>query len=134
MLFKPRLEGAHGSAPLRLRYKRLCLLMALEEPEKIDFIGIAPDGYCVLTIADTHDWNDAYAHIAALKEKLNTYVHFIRSGEIDRAYPHGKDSERKILVALREAPPAPGVEFFTEAKSTITALGIAFSWQVFHGG
>jgi len=108
--------------------------MALEDAEKIDFIGIAPDGYCVLTIADTQDWSDAAAHIEALKAKLNTYVHFIRSGEIDRSYPDGRDSERKILVALREAPSPPGVEFFTEAKTTITALGIEFSWQVFHSG
>lgn len=108
--------------------------MALEDVEKIDFIGIAPDGYCVLTIADTQDWAESEQHIAALKEKLNTYVHFIRSGEIDNAYPNGQDCARKILVALREAPAPPGVEFLTEAKQTINNLGIEFSWQVFHAG
>jgi len=108
--------------------------MALEDAEKIDFIGIAPDGYCVLTIADTDPWEDPAAHIEALKAKLNTYVHFIRSGEIDRSYPDGKDAERKILVALRERPPPAGVEFLQEAQTTISALGIEFSWQVFHNG
>jgi len=108
--------------------------MALADEEKIDFIGIAPDGYCVLTVADDVDWNDPADHIARLKAKLNNYVHFIRSGEIEQAYPAGKGSEPKIVVALRDAPPPAGVEFFTEAKQTITALGIEFSWQVFHAG
>lgn len=106
--------------------------MALADPDKIDFIGISPDGYCVLTIADDLDWDDPDGHLTALKVKLNTYVDFIRSGEIERAYPAGKDNELKILVALRDQPPPAGVEFFTTAKQTITALGIEFSWQVFH--
>jgi hypothetical protein len=106
--------------------------MALADPDKIDFIGIAPDGYCVLTIADDLDWSEPEQHITALKEKLNTYVDFIRSGEIENAYPAGRDNELKILVALRDQPPTTGVEFFTTAKQTITALGIEFSWQVFH--
>jgi hypothetical protein len=105
--------------------------MALADPEKIDFIGIAPDGYCVLTIADDLDWDDPTAHLAALKAKFNTYVEFIRSGEIERAYPEGKENELKILLALRDRPPPAGVEFFTTAKQTANALGIEFSWQVF---
>ena len=108
--------------------------MALADSEKIDFIGIAPDGYCVLTVADPDPWEDPAAHIDALKAKLNTYMHFIRSGEIDRAYPDGQNTERKILIALRDAPPPAGVAFLQEANETITALGVAFSWQVFHAG
>lgn len=108
--------------------------MALENSEKIDFIGISPDGYCVLTLADPEPWEDPPAHVEALKAKLNTYMHFIRSGEIDRAYPDGRDAPRKILVALRESPPPAAVEFFHEATATITALGVEFSWQVFHAG
>lgn len=108
--------------------------MALADPEKIDFIGIAPDDYCVLTIADDLDWADPDEHVACLKAKLNTYIEFIRSGEIERAYPAGKDKELKILVALRSPPPPVGVEFFTAAKTTVTALGFEFSWQVFHAG
>ncbi len=105
--------------------------MALADLEKIDFIGIAPDGYCVLTIADDLDWDDPGAHIAALKAKLNTYLKFIRSGEIERAYPAGKNNELKILIALSDQPPPAGVEFFTNAEQNVTALGIEFSWQVF---
>jgi len=108
--------------------------MALSDSEKIDFIGISPDGYCVLTVADDLDWDDTEAHVERLKAKLNTYVHFVHSGEMERAYPAGKGSELKILVALRSAPPPPGVEFFTEAKDKINTLGIEFSWQVFHAG
>ncbi len=106
--------------------------MGLENTDKIDFIGIAPDGYCVLTLADPLDWHDPVAHVESLKAKLNTYVHFIRSGEIDRHYPDGRDTERRILVALREAPPPAAVEFLTHAKHAIGAFGIAFSWQIFH--
>lgn len=108
--------------------------MALADPEKIDFIGIAPDGFCVLTLADDMDWADPEAHLAELRAKLDTYVGFIRSGEIERAYPEGKDRDPKIVVALRNAPPPVGVEFFTAAKKAITALGVEFSWQVFHAG
>ena len=52
--------------------------MSLENSGKIDFIGVAPDDCCVLTVADTTIWEDPDAHITALKEKLNSYVHFIR--------------------------------------------------------
>ncbi|MFT4564410.1 MAG: hypothetical protein ACI9BW_004173 [Gammaproteobacteria bacterium] len=108
--------------------------MALSDSEKIDFIGIAPDGFCVLTVADDLNWDDPENHVEQLKAKLNTYVHFIRSGEIEKSYPAGDGSDRKILVALRAHPPQSGLEFLTEAKEKITALGIEFSWQVFHAG
>jgi hypothetical protein len=108
--------------------------MSLTDPEKIDFIGIAPDAVCVLTIADDADWDDVADHVAHLGAKLNTYVEFIRSGEIDHAYPAAKESDRKIVVALRNAPPQSAVEFLSDAKTAIKAHGIDFSWQVFHAG
>jgi Family of unknown function (DUF6572) len=106
--------------------------MALSDPDKIDFIGIAPDGYCVLTLADDVDWSDPAGHIERLKAKLNTYVEFIQSGEIDRSYPAGRNNDPKIVVALRDSPPPDAVEFFRTAKEAITGHGIEFSWQVFH--
>ena len=105
--------------------------MPLNDPEKIDFIGVSPAGDCVLTIADDTDWGDEATHIAQLQAKLNTYMAFIESGEIDRAYADATDRPRRVVLALRHAPPAKAVEFLTAAKQRLGAQDVTLSWQLF---
>ena len=105
--------------------------MPLADTDKIDFIGIAPHGACVLTLADDRDWAAPAEHLALLRAKLETYRHFIASGEITRAYPASAGRRIEIVAALRTAPPPDALAMLQEHIPHFEALGAAFSWRVF---
>jgi hypothetical protein len=76
--------------------------MALEEPNKVDAIGIENDtGSIVLTIADAWDWQDEQKHLRALQAKLNAYINFVESGQIWEAYPDSKERQLVIDIIAR---------------------------------
>lgn len=105
--------------------------MPLADTDKIDYIGLAPHGACIVTVADDRDWAAPEEHLELLRAKLATCRHFIASGEIHRAYPASRDKPLEVLVALRAAPPPAALEALQEHVASFQALGAAFSWRVF---
>jgi hypothetical protein len=62
--------------------------MGVENTNVVDLLGIDPKSDMVtLTVVDTLDWQNEEEHVARLQEKLNTYLRFIESDEIDQTYP-----------------------------------------------
>jgi hypothetical protein len=105
--------------------------MPLADTDKIDYTGIAPNGTCVLTLADDRDWSALAEHLNLLSAKLATYRHFIASGELLRAYPGARGKPVEVIVALRAAPPPEALDVLQEHIAEFQALGAAFSWRVF---
>lgn len=57
--------------------------MALEETTIVDAIGVERNtGFVVLTLTDAWDWEDEEKHLSALKDKINTYLFYIETGEL----------------------------------------------------
>ena len=57
--------------------------MTIEQINKIDIIGIKNnEGYVCLTISDHLNWDNENKKIEILKDKINSYLMFIESGQI----------------------------------------------------
>jgi hypothetical protein len=85
--------------------------MALDNPDKIDAIGIENDsGLAVLTVTDAWDWQDEQKHLVALQAKLNAYVNFVESGQIWESYPDAVGRHVVIDVVGKFPIPQAGID------------------------
>jgi hypothetical protein len=107
--------------------------MAVDEPSTIDFFGINDaDGSVSLGLADHLPWDDQVLeeHLRALQEKLNTYLRFIESGEINKSYPRAVGRQVRIEVLLKTIPNDVGTQFLQKARDAIGGAGIQLDWRV----
>lgn len=99
--------------------------MSIDQADRIDVIGIDKiSGTVILTVSDQWDWKEEHAHLAALQAKLNTYVRFIESGELNQAYPESVGRKPVIEIVLREPMPTAGSSFLHEVGALLSASGI----------
>ena len=101
--------------------------MSIEDTQTVDAIGTEPDGTVVLTISDHLEWNDK--HLQLLQEKLNCYLAFVESGEINETYPAAKDSDIKINVICKYEPTTDGKSFLSKCEEIITQAGFGFGYE-----
>ena len=74
--------------------------MSVDDSRVVDAIGIEQQtGAVVLTISDHHDWLDTEHRRSLLRDKLNTYLAFIESGEIYDASPNSTGRSSKAMSA-----------------------------------
>jgi len=98
--------------------------MTIEDAERIDIIGIdAATGDVILTIANHLDWSDEYEHLTTLQKKLNAYLAFIESGEINETYPKARARRPIIDVVFKYEPSATATEFLRHASSAAASIG-----------
>ena len=107
--------------------------MSLEQTNVVDFIGIDPDTEnAVLTLVDPLPWAlDDKDHLLALQEKINSYLSFVESGEILKAYPKAKDREVTIKVVFKHEPNNTALQFLKRARQTIQAAGMELLFETF---
>ena len=99
--------------------------MSIDQADRTDVIGVDKiSGRVILTVSDHWDWKDEHAHLSALQAKLNTYVRFIESGELNRAYPDSVGRQPVVEIVLREPMPTAGSSFLHEVGSLLSASGI----------
>ena len=107
--------------------------MTVSEAGVVDAIGVEKDsGVVVLTITDHLEWGDAAAHLATLQAKLNRYLAFLESGEIQNSFPAAEGHSVRIDVVFQADPPLSAREFLMNAAATIQRAGFMLSWRV-HG-
>lgn len=105
--------------------------MSLEQIQVVDAIGIEKgSGHVILTIVDSLEWDDEESHICLLQKKLNTYLRFLESGEIDEVYPKAMGRKRVIKIVARHKPTKGGFEFLKRAASSIQSAGFGFAFEV----
>jgi hypothetical protein len=106
--------------------------MAVTDPKTIDLIGIdKTTGDLVLTIADHLAWTDSVMHQQVLQEKLNTYMAYLESGEVQEHHPEWADRKRRISVVLKYGPDEDGRRFLNAVERIIANAGYGFSVEVF---
>lgn len=103
--------------------------MSLEKTDTIDVMGVENDAV-ILTLLDSHDWSDEKTHLHLLQEKLNSYLRFIESGEIDQVYPNGRGLKRIISIIAKYQPSDLGLDFLRNAKGAIQNAGFDFMFEV----
>lgn len=101
--------------------------MAITDLDKIDNISIGPDHRCYLTISDHLDWIDESEHLNYLQNKLNVYVSFIQSGQLNQEY---QNLELVIHVIAKFDIP---LEIYQTTENQIAASlkqdGFDFKWS-----
>lgn len=105
--------------------------MAVDNPKVVDFAGVdKATGEVVLTIADHLPW-DNKEHLLLLQEKINTYLAFIESGEIQQSFPSAKDRPLRIDVTCEFEPDVEAQHFLSRAAAIVRSAGFLLSWRVF---
>jgi hypothetical protein len=106
--------------------------MSVEQTNVIDFISKDQDGNVVLTISDHLEWDDQNEHLLVLQKKINAYLAFIESGEIDEQYPDAKTRKRVIKVVALYHPNEMGEKFLSQVKEIIEGAGFSFKFEQKH--
>jgi hypothetical protein len=105
--------------------------MAVDEADKVDAIGVdRTTGYVVLTISDHLSWAESEElHREVLREKINSYLAFIESGELYKTYPNAVGRQVLISVAGKFDLSPVGCEFFTNATEVIRRAGFNLEFK-----
>lgn len=107
--------------------------MPLEQTNKVDFISInRQTGDIKLTLVDALDWTDERHHLTLLQDKINAYLSFIESGEIDRVYPLGIGKKRLINIVARYEPTEAASAFLDRVRLLVDGAGFGFDFSVRH--
>jgi CRP-like cAMP-binding protein len=95
----------------------------------VDAIGVdKATGQVVLTIKDPLEWTGE--HILFLQEKLNSYLRFIESGELRKAYADSAGRQVLISILMKYEPDPLGRDFLQRAAAAVKESGFALNWQV----
>jgi hypothetical protein len=101
--------------------------MSVVETDVIDAIGLEKEAQRVfLSIIDALVWDAEDVHLYTLQEKINTYLHFIESGELDKVLPDGKGFDIAIELILKHMPSEQAVTFFDKTTQILLDKGIIF--------
>ena len=106
--------------------------MSVEQPDTIDIVGIDKDtGTVVLTISDHLDWSDSPSHQSTLQKKLNTYLAFVESGEIDKQYPSSKGRSVVFEVVFKYRPDRDALTFLSKVREIVEKAGFELRHRLF---
>lgn len=99
--------------------------MTVENSSSVDGMGISKaDGKAVLTISDHLDWSDEQRHMNLLETKIDAYLSFIRSGQLQELLPAAKQRAVRIEVIYHCEPSDFGARFLSAAKAQLQAAGV----------
>jgi hypothetical protein len=119
--------------------------MSVVEKDKIDFLWMDPRRGCVvLTITDHLEWQyddelddfdsrnlEVDEHASILDRKLETYFHFIESGQLLKAKPEYEGLPVVIQVRGMHALSGDGEAFYKLAKKDAADLGATLEFEYF---
>jgi hypothetical protein len=105
--------------------------MSVIEEGSIDFAGLEKKNL-VLSICDHLSWGEEYddVHLLMLQNKINDYLKFIESGEVNETF-NSKDYEKVIIRVIAKYPFSPEcIEFFNMSKQVVNDVGFGLEWEV----
>ena len=101
--------------------------MSVVDTDSIDAIGLDKDAQRIfLSIIDPLVWDNKNVHLFTLQEKINTYLHFIESGELLKTIPDGKGADIAIELVLKHMPTDEAITFFDKTMQILFDKGIVF--------
>ena len=82
-----------------------------------------------MSISDHLPWDGLEIdHLAHLAKKLESYLAFVESGELNRRYPGYEDRKVVINLVQKYAAPANITNKLNQTKEVIGEAGISFQW------
>jgi len=106
--------------------------MSIEQTDVVDFWSIDHgSGRVKLTISDHLDWNENEGeHLLLLQEKLNAYLRFIESGEMEERFKESRGRSVAIEIYAKYPLSLEASKFFSLAKGAIEKAGFALEFQI----
>jgi hypothetical protein len=106
--------------------------MSIEQTDVVDFVTIEHgSGRVLLTISDHLKWDENEGeHLLMLQEKLNAYLRFIESGEMEERVPETHGRQVAINVVAKYSLSTEASKFFDLAKNVIEKAGFALEFKV----
>jgi hypothetical protein len=108
--------------------------VALDDPDKIDFLSVASDGSeIILTLTATPLVGDELGHLHMLQAKIKRYLDFARSGEVHQVL-NGR-VPRSTPVRIDVVAPRPlvgqnGERFLEHWEDVANEEGVALTFRV----
>lgn len=106
------------------------IAMTVEQHDVIDFATLQPPDGFVLSISDHLLWDNVNFHLFTLQAKVNAYLRFIKSGEIEEKFPNSTGQTITIDVVLKFSPPIEAEWFFTRVSSAVNDAGFQFRYRI----
>jgi len=108
--------------------------MSIDETSIIDFISTEEGtDQVTLTISDHLDWSMETEHLLVLQSKMNTYLKFIESGELEQEFPSASGKE-VVIEVVGKYPLSEGASLFMgRAEKVITSAGFRLTFRQFNG-
>lgn len=107
--------------------------MSVSETDKVDIVAARPGSSVVkLVIADHLSWEDFEAHARVLQDKINTYIEFIDSGQLQtlQSPKIPDDPELHIALVLQYPPSDAAGQFLAKVHGFLADMGLAFDVEV----
>ena len=109
--------------------------MSVIDTESIDAIGMEKEFKRIfLSIVDPLMWDDEDIHLFTLQEKINTYLYFIESGELLKAFPDSEGFNIAIELVLKHMPSDQAITFFDKTTQILLDKNIIFVFGPNKGG
>jgi len=106
--------------------------MSLRKIKQVDAIGEDKEsGAIIVTIIDEMNWDNENNHLMLLQEKINNYLSFVESGEIQTSYPSSVNKKVDIKVVMQYEPSKNGITFLDKVKEIVLIAGIGFEYGVY---
>ena len=103
--------------------------MSVIDTDSIDAIGMEKEFKRVfLSIVDALMWDDEDIHLFTLQEKINTYLYFIESGELLKAFPDSEGFDIAIELILKHMPSDKAITFFDKTIQILLDKNIIFAF------
>ncbi|MCE2573111.1 DUF6572 domain-containing protein [Motilimonas eburnea] len=94
--------------------------MSVEQLDTVDLISIDKENETlVLTILDALEWDEEDVHLYTLQTKINTYLEFIRTGEVYQAEPEAKGMRMAIEAMFKYRPHQAGEDFLAKVETML---------------
>ncbi len=107
--------------------------MSVMDEGTIDFVGLEKkDKNLILSIFDHLNWGKESddVHLLILQNKINDYLRFIESGEINEHFSP-KDYDKIIIrIIAKYSFGFDCIEFLNNAKQVINDAGFELEWEV----
>ena len=105
--------------------------MAVDDKNVVDAISIGADSKCYLIISDHLDWENPQEHLQVFQDKLNDYLNFVESGQLNAEYDNHLN--QTIVFQIIAKYPIPEEIYkltYPKIVEALNQVNLEFIWKI----
>ncbi len=84
----------------------------MQKHDQVDLVSLAPDGSTVfLSLIETRPWDENGENLFDFQSKLNSYLDFVESGQLETTYPEARGKKIVFRLHAAEHPTGEAIRF-----------------------